>query len=175
MTTILTLDVHLRRRLRLGTLASVKNRSDQPSQMICYGEISPLRCAPRMLARKALRTSTCTSLRNGAAPFRGDRCTAGLRSGLCPLWVKSRHWGRCGRCPLYPQKRTSQSAVAMSALCQKETLARLSDRLTGFPQPTKPSPQTDNPSVNWPGMCAMRELMLSAGFVLWVVKRRTGM
>jgi len=72
-------------------------------------------------------------------------------------------------CPLYPQKRTWFSAVVMSALCQKETLARL------FPQPTKPSPQSDNPSVNWPGMCAMRELMLSAGFVLWVVKRRTGM
>src|SRR6516162_429935 len=63
------------------------------------------------------------------------------------------------RCPLYPQKRT---------------LARLSDHLTGFPQPTKPSPQSDDPSVNRPGMCAMRELMPSAGFVPRVREKTCG-
>ena len=24
----------------------------------------------------------------------------------CPLWVKSRHWGKSEQCPLYPRKRT---------------------------------------------------------------------
>ena len=28
---------------------------------------------------------------------------------------------KSGRCPLYPRKRTSLSAAAMSALCQKRT------------------------------------------------------
>src|SRR6516165_10991710 len=36
-------------------------------------------------------------------------------------WVKSRHWGRCDRCPLYPQKRTLELSREMSALCQKQT------------------------------------------------------
>src|SRR5262249_40182612 len=49
-----------------------------------------------MLARKALRTSTCTSLRNGAAPFRGGRCTAGFRSGLCPLGGQTRSFAKVG-------------------------------------------------------------------------------
>jgi len=39
------------------------------------------------------------------------------------------------RCPLYPQKRTSPGAVAMSALCQKQTHAAqqngLFDHLVG--------------------------------------------
>src|SRR5215471_2557156 len=38
-----------------------------------------------------------------------------------PLWVKSRHSPTLGRCLLYPQKQTSFSTVAMSALCQKPT------------------------------------------------------
>jgi hypothetical protein len=37
--------------------------------------------------------------------------------------VKSRHWGRCDRCPLYPQKQTSLNTVVMSALCRKRTHA----------------------------------------------------
>src|SRR5262249_8678524 len=41
--------------------------------------------------------------------------------GLCPLWVRIGHWHMFGSCPLYPQKRTSLSAIAMSALCQKRT------------------------------------------------------
>ena len=45
------------------------------------------------------------------------------RNRLCLLWVKSRHRGISDQCPLYPQKRTSLSAVAMSAFCQKRTLA----------------------------------------------------
>jgi hypothetical protein len=51
----------------------------------------------------------------------------------CPLWVKSRHSSRFALRPLYPQKRTSLSAIPMSALCQKQTLARLTpfDHLFG--------------------------------------------
>jgi len=33
----------------------------------------------------------------------------------CPLWVKSGHWWASSRCPLYPRKQTSLSAIAMSA------------------------------------------------------------
>src|SRR6516225_9532804 len=58
----------------------------------------------------------------------------------------------------------------MSALPPKAD----SDHLTGFPQPTKPSPQPDNPPVNRPGMCATRELMPSAGFVLRVREKTCG-
>jgi len=42
------------------------------------------------------------------------------------------------------------------------------------PPPTKQFLQSENPSVNWPGMCAMRELMPSAGFVLRCVKSVRG-
>ena len=42
-------------------------------------------------------------------------------AGRCPLWVKSRHRRTSNQCPLYPQKRTSMSTIAMSALCQKRT------------------------------------------------------
>jgi hypothetical protein len=38
-----------------------------------------------------------------------------------PLWVKSGHRIRSAACPLYPQKRTSMSAIVMSAKCQKQT------------------------------------------------------
>jgi hypothetical protein len=37
------------------------------------------------------------------------------------LWVRSGHFGTSTRCLLYPQKRTSLSGTAMSALCQKRT------------------------------------------------------
>src|SRR5262245_37875637 len=43
--------------------------------------------------------------------------------GRCPLWVRSGHCGVSGQFPLYSQKRTSLSAIAMSALCQKRTYA----------------------------------------------------
>src|SRR6516162_9188569 len=39
----------------------------------------------------------------------------------CPLWVISRHCAVSGRCPLYPQKQTSELSRGMSALCQKRT------------------------------------------------------
>src|SRR5262249_17639533 len=39
-----------------------------------------------------------------------------------PLWVKSGHRDPPNRCLLYPRKRTSMSAIPMSALCQKRTL-----------------------------------------------------
>src|SRR5262249_29888928 len=42
--------------------------------------------------------------------------------GPCPLWVKSGHQGQLNECPLYPQKRTSPTAIARSVrrwrLCQ---------------------------------------------------------
>src|SRR6516165_2889583 len=34
-------------------------------------------------------------------------CVAKIRGTECPLWVKSGHSPTFGRCPLYPQKRTS--------------------------------------------------------------------
>src|SRR6516164_892492 len=49
----------------------------------------------------------------------------------CPLWVKSRHSLTFGRCPLYPQKRTSELSLAMSALCQKRTSDQLFDHFVG--------------------------------------------
>ena len=50
----------------------------------------------------------------------------GLRGGTdlelrCPLWVKSGHQGTFNPCPLYPQKRTLELSLEMSALCQKQT------------------------------------------------------
>src|SRR5262249_12534591 len=39
----------------------------------------------------------------------------------CPLWVRSGHFAMSARRPLYPQKRTWFSTIAMSALCQKRT------------------------------------------------------
>ena len=41
----------------------------------------------------------------------------------CPLWVRSGHGAIKLRCPLYPRKQTSQTAVRMSALCHKQTFA----------------------------------------------------
>src|SRR5215469_4816182 len=41
-----------------------------------------------------------------------------LRETRCPLWVSA-----AARCPLYPRKRTSLSAIAESALWQKRTRA----------------------------------------------------
>ena len=53
-----------------------------------------------------------------------------LSTDQCPLWVKSGHSPRFVRCPLYPQKRTFASVIAMSALCQKRT----SDASDGLPE-----------------------------------------
>src|SRR5215471_13986178 len=39
----------------------------------------------------------------------------------CPLWVKSGHFAWSHRCPLYPQKRTSELSRVTSALYQKQT------------------------------------------------------
>ena len=39
-----------------------------------------------------------------------------------PFWLKTGHRSAADQCPLYPQKRTSMSAIAMSALCHKQTL-----------------------------------------------------
>src|SRR5215472_7459192 len=42
-----------------------------------------------------------------------------------PLWVISGHRSTPTQCPLYPQKRTLVEHIAMSAMCQKQTWARL--------------------------------------------------
>jgi hypothetical protein len=39
----------------------------------------------------------------------------------CPLWVRSGHFAKSGRCPRYPRKRTWISRAVTSALCQKQT------------------------------------------------------
>jgi hypothetical protein len=44
-------------------------------------------------------------------------------SRQCPLWVMSGHQGSFDRCPLYPRKRTLQSAIGISAKCRKRTHA----------------------------------------------------
>jgi hypothetical protein len=48
-------------------------------------------------------------------------CAATILTDRCPLWVINGHRVTSASCPLYPRKRTSFSAVAMSALCQKRT------------------------------------------------------
>src|SRR5215469_3513756 len=52
-----------------------------------------------------------------------------ISSGECPLWVISGHSRSFARRPLYPQKRTLTGVITMSALCQKQTSARLFDHL----------------------------------------------
>jgi hypothetical protein len=54
-------------------------------------------------------------------------------------WVIKRKFMRVKRCPLYPQKRTSLSTIAVSALCQKQTFCAaaktsLFDHLVGAHQ-----------------------------------------
>src|SRR5262249_41845220 len=39
----------------------------------------------------------------------------------CPLWVRSGHSPTFGRRPLYPQQRTSELSLEISAQCQKRT------------------------------------------------------
>ena len=54
-----------------------------------------------------------------------------LELGECLLWVISRHSLRFVRCPLYPQKRTSELSRVMSALCQKRTSTSSFDQVVG--------------------------------------------
>ena len=44
-------------------------------------------------------------------------------------------WATCEECPLYPQKRTWNSTVGMSALCQKRTLDQTRRKLHSLGQP----------------------------------------
>src|SRR6516165_1300150 len=44
-----------------------------------------------------------------------------ISSGECPLWVNNGHRTELRECLLYPQKQTSLSTAATSALCQKRT------------------------------------------------------
>ena len=52
-----------------------------------------------------------------------ELCRSSRQSGppRCPLLVKRRHQRRADRCPLYPSKQTSLSAIAISALCHNQT------------------------------------------------------
>ena len=56
-------------------------------------------------------------------PYRRRTPHVSAITNQCPLWVKSRHRIRSASCPLYSQKRTFGSAIAMSALCHKRTHA----------------------------------------------------
>jgi hypothetical protein len=47
------------------------------------------------------------------------------------LGVKSGHRSKSGQCPLYPQKRTLELILEMSALCQKQTF-RAAERTSLF-------------------------------------------
>src|SRR5215468_633581 len=55
------------------------------------------------------RLTDCLSSR-GSYPTmqRATSCIAANSDRRCPLWVKSGHCAVSGRCPLYPQKRTSK-------------------------------------------------------------------
>ena len=55
-------------------------------------------------------------------------CVPTILRTQCRLWVKSRHDALNSRCPLYPRKRTLAETVVMSALCQKRTSGKLSQR-----------------------------------------------
>jgi hypothetical protein len=57
-----------------------------------------------------------------------------LTRGECPLWVKSRHRIRSASCPLYPQKRTSLSAIGMSAVPKTEVTCLLDHLVSGHLQ-----------------------------------------
>src|SRR5262245_14610559 len=51
----------------------------------------------------------------------GSGCAATIGQLECPRRVKRRRWRSARRGPLYPQKRTSELSLVMSALCQKQT------------------------------------------------------
>lgn len=55
-----------------------------------------------------------------------------LASARCRLWVISGYGGLKAGCLLYPRKRISAGSVAMSAKCQKRTLAT---QRAGHPKP----------------------------------------
>src|SRR5262249_40624752 len=71
----------------------------------------------------------------GAGPpkdstWTGDRCSAGFRPGLCPLWVKSGHRALVGLCPLYPQKRTFGHSLSSSgSLAMLTAIRRASSKV----------------------------------------------
>jgi hypothetical protein len=71
--------------------------------------------------------------RNGA---QGSSCTAAILSRECLLWVNNGHCAVSGRCPLYPQKRTFDHAIRMSALGQKRTPA-LQQKLLAIRSPRR--------------------------------------
>src|SRR5215471_5613333 len=63
-----------------------------------------------------------TIAHRGAA---GDRCTAGLRSGVCPLWVKSGGAGREDAAPhvRFTPKSGHPAGLSESPLCPKAVIA----------------------------------------------------
>ena len=63
-------------------------------------------------------SSTSCRPRNGSTSYRFDRCDEHC---LERISVPAHLASAASECPLYPQKRTSLSAIAMSALCQKRT------------------------------------------------------
>jgi hypothetical protein len=90
----------------------------------------PLMKSRRRIAAPRLRTTPIASTitagiydrRNGV---RSLFCVATILKTQCPLWVRSRHQRMSVSCPLFPRKRTLIDGVGESALCQKQTSARL--------------------------------------------------
>ena len=70
----------------------------------------------RVLARTRALYGTEDQLTSRA---RTKRSTAAMHTPL-PQWVNSGHPALKLQCPFYPRKRTSLSAITMSALCQEE-------------------------------------------------------
>jgi hypothetical protein len=68
-----------------------------------------------------------------------------ILSRSCPLWVKSGHHETFNPCPLYPEKRTSLSAIAMSIKCQKQTSRGLFDHFAGVGEQAGRNGETERP------------------------------
>src|SRR5262249_42921113 len=75
------------------------------------------RCGQSIILTLRVLTLRVSVLRRGAQAWSAYRCAAGFLSGLCPLWVISRHHTVNRLCPLYPQKRTLSATTGMSVLC----------------------------------------------------------
>jgi len=80
-----------------------------------------------------------------------------------PLWVISGHRSTPTQCPLYPQKRTLVEHVAMSAMCQKRTLAPVFDHPVGSVQWPSGKPR--------PSALAILRLMTARSFRTLALRR----
>jgi len=68
------------------------------------------------------------SLVLGAYDLRNSSGSLAISAAIRRAWSRV---SSLGQCRLYPRKRTSAKDIGTSALCQKQTLARLFDHLVG--------------------------------------------